>query len=93
VAGTWEFDGGAFMNQASHYVDMLDWMIGPVESVQAYTATLARRIEVEDTGVLALRWRAGTPGTLNVTMLTYQESRRVDHGPGQAGSVRVGGWP
>ena len=40
--GTWEFDGGAFMNQASHYVDLLDWLIGPVESVQAYTATLAR---------------------------------------------------
>ena len=31
--GTWEFDGGAFMNQASHYVDLLDWLIGPVESV------------------------------------------------------------
>ena len=39
------------MNQASHYVDLLDWLIGPVESVQAYTATLARNIEVEDTGV------------------------------------------
>ena len=39
--GTWEFDGGAFMNQASHYVDLLDWLIGPVESVQAYTGTLA----------------------------------------------------
>ena len=39
--GTWEFDGGAFMNQASHYVDLLDWLIGPIESIQAYTATLA----------------------------------------------------
>ena len=35
--GTWEFDGGAFMNQASHYVDLLDWLIGPIESLQAYT--------------------------------------------------------
>ena len=26
---TWEYDGGAFMNQASHYVDLVDWMIGP----------------------------------------------------------------
>jgi UDP-N-acetyl-2-amino-2-deoxyglucuronate dehydrogenase len=72
--GTWEFDGGAFMNQASHYVDMLDWLIGPVESVQAYTATLVRNIEVEDTGVLALRWRAGTLGSLNVTMVTYPKN-------------------
>jgi UDP-N-acetyl-2-amino-2-deoxyglucuronate dehydrogenase len=57
--GTWEFDGGAFMNQASHYVDLLDWLIGPVESVMAYTGTLARHIEVEDTGVAALKWRNG----------------------------------
>ncbi|MGH9339120.1 MAG: Gfo/Idh/MocA family protein, partial [Acidobacteriota bacterium] len=49
--GTWEFDGGAFMNQASHYIDLLDWMIGPVESVHAFTATLSRNIQVEDTGV------------------------------------------
>ena len=53
--GTWEFDGGAFMNQASHYVDLLDWICGPVESVMAYTGTLARNIEVEDTGVAALK--------------------------------------
>ena len=56
---TWEFDGGAFMNQASHYVDLLDWIAGPVESVMAYTGTLARTIEVEDTGLAALKWRNG----------------------------------
>jgi len=90
--GTWEFDGGAFMNQASHYVDMLDWLIGPVESVQAYTATLARNIEVEDTGVLAVRWRAGTLGTLNVTMLTYPKNLEGSITVlGEKGSVRVGG--
>jgi UDP-N-acetyl-2-amino-2-deoxyglucuronate dehydrogenase len=51
--GTWEFDGGAFMNQASHYIDLLDWLVGPVEACMAYTGTLARDIEVEDTGVAA----------------------------------------
>jgi len=90
--GTWEFDGGAFMNQASHYVDMLDWLIGPVESVQAYTATLVRNIEVEDTGVLALRWRAGTLGSLNVTMLTYPRNFEGSITVlGDKGTVRVGG--
>ena len=72
--GTWEFDGGAFMNQASHYVDLLDWIGGPVESVMAYTGTLARDIEVEDTGVAALKWRNGAMGTINVTMLTYPKN-------------------
>ncbi|MFM1831698.1 MAG: putative oxidoreductase, partial [Planctomycetota bacterium] len=38
--GTWELDGGAFMNQASHYIDLLDWLIGPIASVQAMTGTL-----------------------------------------------------
>ncbi|HEV8149050.1 MAG TPA: Gfo/Idh/MocA family oxidoreductase, partial [Gemmatimonadales bacterium] len=90
--GTWEFDGGAFMNQASHYVDMLDWMIGPVESVHAYTATLARQIEVEDTGVLAVRWRAGTLGSLNVTMLSFPKNLEGSVTVlGEKGSVRVGG--
>ena len=90
--GTWEFDGGAFMNQASHYVDLLDWMIGPVESVMAYTGTLARNIQVEDSGVAALRWRNGAMGTLNVTMLTYPKNYEGSITVlGEKGSVRIGG--
>ncbi|WP_374343812.1 Gfo/Idh/MocA family protein [Azonexus sp.] len=90
--GTWEFDGGAFMNQASHYIDLLDWLIGPVESVMAYTATLARNIEVEDSGVAALRWRSGAMGTLNVTMLTYPKNMEGSITIlGEKGTVRIGG--
>jgi UDP-N-acetyl-2-amino-2-deoxyglucuronate dehydrogenase len=90
--GTWEFDGGAFMNQASHYIDLLDWLIGPVESVMAYTGTLARSIHVEDTGVAALRWRNGAMGTLNVTMLTYPKNLEGSITIlGEKGTVRVGG--
>jgi UDP-N-acetyl-2-amino-2-deoxyglucuronate dehydrogenase len=90
--GTWEFDGGAFMNQASHYVDLLDWLIGPVESVQAYTATLGRNIQVEDTGVLSIRWRTGALGSMNVTMLTYPSNLEGSITIiGETGTVRVGG--
>lgn len=90
--GTWEFDGGAFMNQASHYIDLLDWMIGPVESVMAYTATLERHIEVEDSGVAAIRWRSGAMGTLNVTMLTYPKNLEGSITIlGEKGTVRIGG--
>ena len=90
--GTWEFDGGAFMNQASHYVDLLDWLIGPIESIQAYTATLARHIEVEDTGVMSLRWRSGALGSMNVTMLTYPKNLEGSITIlGEKGTVRVGG--
>ncbi len=90
--GTWEFDGGAFMNQASHYIDLLDWLIGPVESVMAYTGTLARQIQVEDTGVAALHWRNGAMGTLNVTMLTHPKNFEGSITIlGENGTVRVGG--
>jgi UDP-N-acetyl-2-amino-2-deoxyglucuronate dehydrogenase len=90
--GTWEFDGGAFMNQASHYVDLLEWLIGPVESVFAYAGTLARRIEVEDTGVAAIRWRSGALGSINVTMLAYPKNLEGSVTIlGEKGTVRLGG--
>jgi UDP-N-acetyl-2-amino-2-deoxyglucuronate dehydrogenase len=90
--GTWELDGGAFMNQASHYIDLIDWLIGPVDSVQAMTATQARDIEVEDTGVMNIRWRSGALGSMNVTMLTYPSNYEGSITIiGETGTVRVGG--
>lgn len=90
--GTWEFDGGAFMNQASHYIDLLDWIVGPIKSLQAYTATLARDIEVEDTGVIGVEWRSGALGSVNVTMLTYPKNLEGSITIlGEKGTVRIGG--
>jgi UDP-N-acetyl-2-amino-2-deoxyglucuronate dehydrogenase len=90
--GTWEFDGGALMNQASHYVDLVDWLIGPVESVQAYVATLGRDIQVEDTATVGVRWRSGALGSINVTMLTYPRNLEGSITiVGELGTVRVGG--
>ena len=90
--GTWEFDGGALMNQASHYVDLVDWLIGPVESVQAYVGTQARNIQVEDSAVVSVRWRSGALGSVNATMLTY--ARNLEGSItiiGETGTVRIGG--
>lgn len=90
--GTWEFDGGALMNQASHYVDLLDWLVGPVESVSASIATLGRSIEVEDTAALQLRWRNGALGTMAVTMLTYPKNLEGSITLlGRTGTVKIGG--
>lgn len=90
--GTWEMDGGAFMNQASHYVDLLEWLIGPIADVQAMTGTLARDIEVEDTGVLNVRWRNGALGSMAVTMLTYPRNLEGSITIiGEKGTARVGG--
>jgi UDP-N-acetyl-2-amino-2-deoxyglucuronate dehydrogenase len=90
--GTWEFDGGAFMNQASHYVDLIQWIVGPVENVMAKTATLARRIETEDSGVAILRFRSGALGVIEVTMLTYPHNMEGSLTIlGEKGTAKIGG--
>ncbi|KTC95696.1 Gfo/Idh/MocA family protein [Legionella erythra] len=90
--GTWEFDGGAFMNQASHYIDLIHWLLGPVQSVQAMMGTLARDIETEDTGVMNIRWRSGAMGSVSVTMLTYPRNLEGSITVlGEKGTVRIGG--
>ncbi|MFW5966683.1 MAG: Gfo/Idh/MocA family protein [Persicimonas sp.] len=90
--GTARLDGGALLNQTSHYVDLLTWLFGPVDSVQAYTDTLARDIEVEDSGVMNLRWRSGALGSMSVTMLTWPENLRASMTViGSRGTAVLGG--
>ena len=64
--GTWKLDGGgALMNQAIHSVDLLPWLMGPVEQVSAYAATLThQRIEVEDVATATLRFANGALGVI-----------------------------
>jgi predicted dehydrogenase len=71
--GTWAFDGGgALMNQGIHTVDVLQYLMGPVESVYAHCETLGHeRIEVEDAAVATLRFRNGAIGTLVATTCAY----------------------
>lgn len=90
--GTRDLDGGALMNQASHYVDLLQWLFGPVERVSAFTQTLARKIEVEDTAAVTLQWKDGALGSLNVTMLAFQKNLEGSITVlGEKGTARVGG--
>ncbi|RYZ83065.1 MAG: Gfo/Idh/MocA family oxidoreductase [Proteobacteria bacterium] len=90
--GTWDMDGGALMNQASHYADLLTYLGGPLDSVFAYSATLARKIEAEDSITVALRWRNGAIGSLNVSMLTYPSNLEGSITIlGEKGTVKIGG--
>ena len=90
--GTWELDGGAFMNQAAHYVDMVQWFGGPIKEVKTFTATLARNIEAEDTGAVIIQFQSGAIGSINVTMLTYPENMEGSLTIlGENGAVRVSG--
>lgn len=71
--GTWAFDGGgALMNQGVHTVDVLQYLMGPIESVYAHCETLGHdRIEVEDAAVATLRFKNGAIGTLVATTCAY----------------------
>tara|TARA_B100000886_G_scaffold337191_1_gene297410 strand:+ start:5837 stop:6934 length:1098 start_codon:yes stop_codon:yes gene_type:complete len=90
--GTIDYDGGALMNQASHYVDLLDWLIGPVESLSASIATISRKIEVEDTASIQLKWKNGALGTMAVTMLTFPKNLEGSITIlGEKGTVKIGG--
>ncbi len=90
--GTWALDGGAFMNQASHYVDMVQWFGGPIEKVKSITATMARKIETEDTGAAIIGFKTGAIGSINVTMLTYPKNLEGSITIlGEKGTVRIGG--
>ena len=79
------------MNQASHYVDLLDWLIGPIDKVQSMMST-SLDIEAEDTGVLNIKWQNGALGSMSVTMLTYPKNLEGSITIlGEKGTVRVGG--
>jgi UDP-N-acetyl-2-amino-2-deoxyglucuronate dehydrogenase len=71
---------------------LIQWLVGPVESVVAKTATLARRIETEDTGIAVLRFRSGALGVIEVTMLTYPRNLEGSITIlGEHGTAKVGG--
>ena len=90
--GTRDLDGGALMNQASHYIDLLDWLVGPVDSLSASIATLGRSIEAEDTAAIQLRWKNGALGTMAVTMLTYPKNLEGSITLlGETGTVKISG--
>ncbi len=73
--GTWALDGGgALMNQSIHAVDLLNWVLGPVEGLCGYAETLAHDIEAEDTASAALHFASGALGTIQGTTSAHIDS-------------------
>lgn len=68
--GTWKMDGGVLTNQASHHIDLLEWMFGAVVSVHAMSTTALANIEVEDTAIATLRFENGALGIVEATTAT-----------------------
>ncbi len=86
--GTWKLDGGgALMNQSIHMIDMLCDLMPPIESVQAYTATLGHEMEAEDTAVAVLRYATGALGVIYGTTASFPGQFRRFEITGTKGSV------
>lgn len=91
--GTWAYDGGVLTNQASHHVDLLEWMMGEVESVFAMTRTALVDIEAEDTAVVALRFKSGALGVIEATTAVRPKDLEGSISIlGEKGSVVIGGF-
>jgi predicted dehydrogenase len=91
--GTWALDGGVLANQASHHIDLLQWMMGPVESVVAKAGTMLVDIEAEDLALAIVKFKSGALGVIEATTC----ARPVDlEGSlsvlGEKGAVEVGGF-
>jgi len=85
-------DGGCLMNQAIHNIDLLQWMMGPVESVFGYTATNLRKIEAEDIGVAVLKFKNGALGVIEASTTIYPENLEESLAIfGEKGTVVLGG--
>lgn len=91
--GTWAMDGGVFTNQASHHIDLLEWMLGDVESVFAKARTALSDIETEDTGVAVLKFKNGALGVIEATTATRPKDLEGSISVlGENGSVEIGGF-
>ena len=91
--GTWAYDGGVLTNQASHHVDMLEWMLGEVESVFAKSTTALVDIETEDTAVVLLKFKNGALGIVEATTATRPNDLEGSISIlGEKGTVEIGGF-
>jgi UDP-N-acetyl-2-amino-2-deoxyglucuronate dehydrogenase len=91
--GTWALDGGVLTNQASHHVDLLEWMMGEVDSVFAMSTTALANIEAEDTAVVTLRFKNGALGVIEATTAVRPKDLEGSISIlGEGGSVEIGGF-
>ena len=91
--GTWAMDGGVFTNQASHHIDLLEWMLGEPVSVFAKSRTALVNIETEDTGVAVIQFKNGAIGVVEATTATRPKDLEGSISIlGEKGSVEIGGF-
>jgi predicted dehydrogenase len=91
--GTWALDGGVLANQASHHIDLLEWMMGDIESVFAKGATMLAPVETEDTAIATLKFKSGALGLIEATTAVRPKDLEGSISIlGESGTVEIGGF-
>ena len=91
--GTWALDGGVLSNQAIHHIDLLQWLVGEVESVFAKSNTAVADIEAEDTAVALLKFKNGALGIIEATTATQPNDLEGSVSIlGERGTAEIGGF-
>lgn len=88
--GTLELDGGALMNQSIHGIDMINWIMGGIESVCADCRTYVWDIEAEDTAVIRVKYKNGAMGVIEGTTTAYSGLETIFAVHGTKGSIIFG---
>lgn len=91
--GTWALDGGVLSNQASHHLDLLEWMMGDVQSVFGRSIRALAKIEAEDTAVVTVKFTNGALGVIEATTATRPKDLEGSISIlGEKGTVEIGGF-
>jgi UDP-N-acetyl-2-amino-2-deoxyglucuronate dehydrogenase len=87
-------DGGTLFTQFSHFIDLLYWLIGDVNTVNAYGKNYIHNklVEFEDTGVAILEFTNGALGTINYTVNSHEKNMEGSITVfGEKGTIKIGG--
>lgn len=91
--GKRDTDGGILYTQFSHFIDVMQWMLGDVKTIHAITQNYMHPDnDIEDAGVIALEMQSGAIGTLNFNVIAFQQNMEGSFTVfGEKGTVKIGG--
>lgn len=91
--GTWKNDGGVLANQASHHIDLLQWLMGDIKSFYAKTLRVTKKTKADDTCLAILKFKNGALGSIEVTTATRPKDLEGSISVlGEYGTVVIGGF-
>ena len=90
--GSKKLDGGVIFNQASHHIDIINWLFGRPRTLNCFTSRLGRKIQTEDTAIINLKTNSGTLVSTNVTVLSYKKNYECTINIiSEKGNIKIGG--